>query len=67
MLNRLFQIVYLLMEKPQMTAKEQGYELNINTDRYHHEIYFSDPRRCKPEKLKTMIRHPIRKSSLDVH
>ena len=48
-------------------AKEQGYELNINADRYHHEIYLSDPRRCKPEKLKTVIRHPIRKSSFGVH
>ena len=25
----------------------------------HHEIYFGDPRRSKPEKLKTIIRHPI--------
>jgi hypothetical protein len=26
----------------------------------HHEIYMSDPRRAKPEKLKTVIRHPMR-------
>lgn len=25
----------------------------------HHEIYFGDPRRTKPEKLKTVLRHPI--------
>lgn len=25
----------------------------------HHEIYLSDPRRTKPEKLKTVIRHPV--------
>jgi hypothetical protein len=25
----------------------------------HHEIYFSDPRRVKPEKLKTILRQPI--------
>lgn len=25
----------------------------------HHEIYLSDPRRTEPEKLKTIIRHPI--------
>ena len=25
----------------------------------HHEIYMSDPRRCKPEKLKTVIRQPV--------
>ncbi len=27
----------------------------------HHEIYLSDPRRAKPEKLKTIIRQPVRK------
>jgi len=26
----------------------------------HHEIYLSDPRRTKPEKLKTILRHPVR-------
>jgi hypothetical protein len=25
----------------------------------HHEIYFGDPRRTKPEKLKTILRHPV--------
>lgn len=28
--------------------------------RLHHEIYLGDPRRTKPENLKTVIRHPIR-------
>lgn len=27
----------------------------------HHEIYLSDPRRCAPEKMKTVIRQPVRK------
>ena len=27
----------------------------------HHEIYMSDPRKAKPEKLKTIIRQPTRK------
>lgn len=27
----------------------------------HHEIYISDPRRTAPEKLKTVLRHPIRR------
>ena len=30
--------------------------------RLHHEIYLSDPRRAKPENLKTVVRHPIRKA-----
>lgn len=39
---------------------ENGYENDINEVRLHHEIYLSDPRKTAPEKLKTVIRHPIR-------
>ena len=41
--------------------KDNGYELDITDTRYHHEIYLSDPRRCDVNKLKTVIRHPIKK------
>ena len=41
--------------------EEQGYVLDINDQRLHHEIYLSDARKVAPEKLKTVIRHPIRK------
>lgn len=41
--------------------KENGYETDITDKRYHHEIYLSDVRKCKPDKLKTVIRHPIKK------
>lgn len=41
--------------------KENGYELDINNERHHHEIYLSDPRKCDVSKLKTVIRHPIKK------
>lgn len=30
--------------------------------RRHHEIYLNDPRKTKPENLKTVVRHPIRKA-----
>ena len=40
---------------------KQGYVNDINEKRMHHEIYLSDARRTAPEKLKTVIRHPIRK------
>jgi hypothetical protein len=40
---------------------EQGYELDISDTRRHHEIYLSDARKVAPEKLKTVIRHPIRR------
>lgn len=39
-----------------------GYENDISEKRLHHEIYLSDPRKSAPEKWKTVIRHPIRKS-----
>lgn len=29
----------------------------------HHEIYLSDPRRVKPEKLKTILRQPVKKKA----
>ncbi|MCR4945034.1 MAG: GyrI-like domain-containing protein [Clostridium sp.] len=41
--------------------KENGYENDINDTRMHHEIYMSDARRVAPEKMKTVIRHPIKK------
>ncbi len=31
----------------------------------HHEIYLSDPRRVAPEKLKTVLRQPVRKGIPD--
>ena len=41
--------------------ESQGYALDITDKRLHHEIYLSDARKVAPEKLKTVIRHPIRK------
>lgn len=41
--------------------QQQGYELDITDKRLHHEIYLSDARRVAPEKLRTVIRHPIKK------
>ena len=38
----------------------QGYDLDITDQRLHHEIYLSDARKVIPEKLKTVIRHPIK-------
>ena len=42
-------------------AEQQGYMPDITDKRLHHEIYLSDARKVAPEKLKTVIRHPIRK------
>lgn len=40
---------------------EIGYANDITDIRWHHEIYLSDVRKTAPEKLKTVIRHPIKK------
>ena len=39
----------------------RGYANDFSDARLHHEIYLSDARRTAPEKLKTVIRHPIKK------
>lgn len=39
---------------------DQGYTLDLNENRKHHEIYLGDPRKSKPENLKTVIRYPIK-------
>ena len=40
--------------------EQHGYVNDINENRLHHEIYLSDARKTAPEKMKTVIRHPIR-------
>ena len=42
-------------------AEESGYEIDLNEARLHHEIYLSDPRRCEPARLKTVVRHPVKR------
>ena len=48
------------VEKMHRFAQEQGYTPDFSDVRRHHEIYLSDPRKAAPEKLRTVIRHPIR-------
>ena len=43
-------------------AAAMGYEADFGEGRFHHEIYLSDVRRCKPDRLKTVIRQPVKKS-----
>jgi hypothetical protein len=45
------------IERLHRFIEEQGCE---RTGR-HHEIYLGDPRRAKPEKLRTIIRQPVRR------
>ena len=43
-------------------AEESGYVEDFSDERMHHEIYLNDARRTAPEKLKTVIRHPVRRA-----
>ncbi len=44
--------------------QERGYETDITSCRFHHEIYLSDARKVPPEKRKTVLRHPIKKKEI---
>ena len=46
------------IERLHAWVAEQGYALHGR----HHEIYLGDPRRTAPERLKTVIRHPVREA-----
>jgi hypothetical protein len=46
------------IERMHSFAAEQGYKLRGK----HHEIYLGDPRKTKPEKLKTVVRQPVEKN-----
>ena len=48
------------VEQMHRYMEELGYALDITEQRLHHEIYLSDVRKVASEKLKTVIRHPIR-------
>ncbi len=56
----------LTIELMHKYMEENGYELDITDTRLHHEIYLSDPRRCAKDKLKTVIRHPIKKKNSSI-
>jgi len=48
-------------DEPPTIAKmhQRAAELGLKLRGKHHEIYFGDPRRTKPEKLKTILRQPV--------
>jgi hypothetical protein len=50
------------VERMRAYAAEHGYEDLVGSGAKHHEIYMGDPRKANPAKLKTVLRHPIRKS-----
>lgn len=51
------------IDKMNRYIEREGYELNTHEGRLHHEIYLSDPRKVDSSRLKTVIRHPIKKKN----
>ncbi|OUN33794.1 GyrI-like domain-containing protein [Lachnoclostridium sp. An76] len=49
------------LRKMEAFLSENGYQPDFSGERLHHEIYLSDPRRTAPERLKTVIRQPIKR------
>ena len=47
------------LERMQAFMLAQGYHDLVGQGGKHHEIYMGDPRRAAPEKLKTVLRHPV--------
>lgn len=47
------------IERMKTFTQENGFSLRGK----HHEIYLGDPRRAKPEKLRTILRHPVEKNA----
>ena len=51
----------LTVAKLDRFTEEAGYEPDFGGMRRHHEIYLSDPRKTQPVRLKTLLRHPVRR------
>lgn len=49
------------LERMQAFMVENGLSDKVGKGGKHHEIYMGDPRKATPEKLKTVLRHPVSK------
>lgn len=50
----------MTIENMHKFVKSENYQIDIKNPRYHHEIYLSDPRRTRVDRVKTVIRLPIK-------
>jgi len=50
------------MKKIDAFVLERGLKDRLGSGGKHHEIYLSDPRKCKPESMKTVLRHPVERA-----
>jgi hypothetical protein len=49
------------LERLHAFMAEHDYQDLVGLGGMHHEIYIGDPRRAAPERLKTVLRHPVRR------
>jgi len=47
------------IERMKEFMKVNGLKDNVGPNGKHHEIYLSDPRKAAPDKMKTVLRHPV--------
>ena len=47
------------IERMKEFMSEIGLRDNVGPNGKHHEIYLSDPRKSAPDKMKTVLRHPV--------
>ena len=47
------------IERMKEFMQEHGLKDNVGPNGKHHEIYLSDPRKAAPDKMKTVLRHPV--------
>lgn len=49
------------MAKLEAFMRAEGWRDLVGAGGKHHEIYLSDPRKAKPESMKTVLRHPVKR------
>jgi hypothetical protein len=49
------------LDRMRTYIQENNLQDNVGPNGKHHEIYLSDPRRIAPERMKTVLRHPVTK------
>ncbi|HJS19656.1 MAG TPA: GyrI-like domain-containing protein [Anaerolineales bacterium] len=47
------------IERMRAYMQEQALQDNVGPNGKHHEIYLSDPRKAAPDRMKTVLRHPV--------
>ena len=48
------------LKRMQVSMAENGFTDLVGRGGKHHEIYLGDPRKAAPEKLRTVLRHPVK-------